>query len=172
MGRPRKPRTVLEDTGAFAKDPKRGRARANEPEPTGPIGEAPDYFNASQIQIWNEYAQNAPQGVLERSDRKLLELAVRLTCKMQLQISGEPRWLISLGRILKTRGWSAKEVEDMRDSFMKALVFTTREMTILHSMLQRMRFTPTDRKTVHAVQQRQESAFDAIIGPLKVRKVN
>ena len=48
----RKPSKILEFSGAFKKNPARGRARANEPKYTGGIGEPPDWLDAHALEEW------------------------------------------------------------------------------------------------------------------------
>lgn len=83
MSRPRKPTALLELNGAFRKDPKRGRARASEPIPTGPLGDAPKYFSKRVRDIWNELASLAPAGVLTNADRWLAETTCLLMAKQR-----------------------------------------------------------------------------------------
>ncbi len=74
----RVPTATLARRGAFKKDPQRARARANEPRPNGPIGEPPACLTPSQIKCWKEIIESAPEGVLTRADRFIVELAARL----------------------------------------------------------------------------------------------
>ncbi|WP_374349179.1 hypothetical protein [Chitinimonas sp.] len=78
MARPRTPTNVLDARGAFKKDPQRGRARAGEPEPNGPIGEPPERLNDSQRDAWAEIVGTAHDGVLCRADRLSVEMAACL----------------------------------------------------------------------------------------------
>ena len=73
MGRPRKPTSILELTGAFDKNPARALKRVNEPIPSGEIGDPPAYFNEFLREIWAELVDEAAPGVMKRSDRKALE---------------------------------------------------------------------------------------------------
>jgi hypothetical protein len=89
MGRPRKPTRVLEMSGAFRKDPARGRARANEPRPTTAVGDPPvDFLNSfsptakRHLEIWRQFVEQAPEGVLTGCDRQMLANA----CRLQAQI--------------------------------------------------------------------------------------
>lgn len=83
MPKPRKPTHLLELCGAFKHDPARGEARANEPVPTGALGEPPSCLNKSQCAIWFELAAQVPPGVLTNADRFTVELTVRLIAKMR-----------------------------------------------------------------------------------------
>jgi hypothetical protein len=75
MPEPRKPTAILESSGAFDKNPQRRGARANEPVPSGEIGDPPKGFDKTLKSIWREFITEAPPGVLKNSDRKNLELA-------------------------------------------------------------------------------------------------
>ena len=83
MARPRKPTADLELSGAFTKDPKRRESRRNEPPPNGPIGEAPNYFDDNQRDLWNEVVELVPPAVLAKSDRIVVELIARLLQKLR-----------------------------------------------------------------------------------------
>ena len=76
MARPRKPTAVLELKGAFKKDPSRGKARANEPVPDGPIGEPPVLLDEQEQELWRELALVGSW--LTAGDRLILEIACRL----------------------------------------------------------------------------------------------
>lgn len=85
-GRPRKPTSLLEISGAFKKDPQRGAARSLEIKPTGAIGPPPahweqpgSYPKGALAAIWNEFVAEALPGVLGNSDRKQLEIVCVLT---------------------------------------------------------------------------------------------
>lgn len=78
MGRPRTPSKILEFTGAFKKNPKRGREREMEPEPKAPVGLAPKHFKKDERAAWKYIVAIAPTGVLGDSDRAYLEVAARL----------------------------------------------------------------------------------------------
>jgi hypothetical protein len=82
MGRPRKPTAVLELTGAFRKNPQR---RRTEPPATGPLGDPPEHFTAEQASVWHELAAVCPPGVLTRSDRLIVEIAVVLMLRVRQQ---------------------------------------------------------------------------------------
>lgn len=75
MARPRKPTAALELAGAFEKDPKRGKARANEPVPTGKPGEAPDGLDEASTKAWDEMV--ALGFWLTSADKFLLHIAAR-----------------------------------------------------------------------------------------------
>jgi phage terminase small subunit len=78
MARPRKPTNVLQLAGAFKKNPDRGRARANEPRPTGAIGDPPDALSEAVRKAWHDTVAEAPPGVLTNADRGILTLVAML----------------------------------------------------------------------------------------------
>lgn len=78
MPRPRKPTALLEMAGAFKKDPKRRRARDNEPTPDGPIGEPPPDLQPDVAAAWGEIVRTCPAGVLTKADRIAVRSAARL----------------------------------------------------------------------------------------------
>jgi hypothetical protein len=70
-----------EASGAFAHDPQRRDARANEPIPSGPLGEPHASLTDLEKQIWHELAANAPPGVLTIADRIMVEMTCRLIAR-------------------------------------------------------------------------------------------
>ena len=82
MGRPRKPTVILEASGAFAKNPDRGRARANEPKPTEPLGDPPKWLKASAIDCWNDLVA-AICYPLTKSDAHMLAMTAMLEAKVR-----------------------------------------------------------------------------------------
>ena len=79
MPRPKTPQQVARITGADLKDPKRYAGRTDPVVPG--VGAAPARLSAEQRATWAEFADDLPW--LRRSDRVLLELACRLTTRMQ-----------------------------------------------------------------------------------------
>jgi hypothetical protein len=77
-GRPRTPTAVLEASGAFAKNPKRGRDRHGEPKSTGGVGEPPAVFKADgeYYELWKEISASAPW--LDAANRGGLEALCRV----------------------------------------------------------------------------------------------
>lgn len=78
MARPRKPTNVLQLAGAFKKNPQRLAYRANEPKPTGAIGEPPAGADAEVARCWREIVDEAPPGVLTNADRGVMLLLAKL----------------------------------------------------------------------------------------------
>ena len=81
MPRPRKPTAQLEMSGAFDKNPARGLARANEPRPSGELGNPPSYLSKLEKKIWKDIRKSAPW--IKSADAFALEAVCRLTAKMR-----------------------------------------------------------------------------------------
>jgi hypothetical protein len=81
MARPPKTTAEHELSGAFEKNPKRRRARENEPKPTGPLGDPPEHLTREESAIWNELTQLCAPGVLKNSDRLHVELVCTLMAR-------------------------------------------------------------------------------------------
>jgi phage terminase small subunit len=64
--------------GAFKKDPQRLAARAMEPKPSGPIGDAPEWMDDSERVAWREVIDEAPPGVLTNADRGIVTIVAQL----------------------------------------------------------------------------------------------
>lgn len=77
----RKPTIVHELSGAFRKNPDRGRARSNEPVPKAGIGPAPGHMADDERACWDEIVGIAPNGVLYDSDRLGVEITAKLLAK-------------------------------------------------------------------------------------------
>src|SRR6185369_8162282 len=95
MPQPRKPTAVLEQTGAFARNPKRKKARENEPQPTGPLGEPPEGLDGQEQKAWRYLASLIPPGVARNSDRVAMEEMSRLyvACQSNRATLGERQLL-------------------------------------------------------------------------------
>ena len=166
MGRIRKTSQELKDKGAFDKDPKRGEARKSEPKPDGPIGRPPYYFDASLRAIWREIIDECPRGVLTRADRKLLELAVRLTSKMRIIPGRMQPWLKFLGDALLDLGLDELEISRMKDAIHSSIGCTSQELTLLTNCLTRMGMTPADRSRVQVEPEKEDNPFDDVLAAL------
>ena len=83
MPRPRTPTSILEARGAYVTHPERRAERVNEPQPTAPLGAAPDHLTKEQKKIWRELVRIAPPGVLANCDRWIVERCVQLVAKMR-----------------------------------------------------------------------------------------
>ncbi|AEU36170.1 hypothetical protein AciX8_1834 [Granulicella mallensis MP5ACTX8] len=78
MPKPRKPTALLALNGGLATNPGRYADRLSEPNVTLPIGSAPSGFSKAKRAIWDEVAGLVAPGVLQRSDRIILELITHL----------------------------------------------------------------------------------------------
>jgi hypothetical protein len=78
MPKPRKPTKLLELSGALKRNPGRYANRLHEPKATGPLGDPPDRMSGTERAAWHELAQLAPDGVLTKADRWLVEITCRL----------------------------------------------------------------------------------------------
>ena len=78
MPKPRKPTQLLSISGALATNPGRYADRMNEPRSSEPAGDPPPVFNKAMKGIWIEIVSLIPSGVLQRSDRILLEVICHL----------------------------------------------------------------------------------------------
>ena len=91
MSRPRTPTAVLKAKGTFIKDPKRGKARANEPKDLKPFKkEVPEHLDECVRICWLEIASEVPAGVLTESDRKTLEVAAALYARFKEEGANMP----------------------------------------------------------------------------------
>jgi hypothetical protein len=77
----RKPTNLHEISGAFKKNPDRGRARKNEPVPKAGIGPAPSHMTDQERACWDEIVSIVPNGVLYDSDRLAVEITAKLLAK-------------------------------------------------------------------------------------------
>jgi phage terminase small subunit len=166
MGRIRKTSQELKDKGAFDKDPKRGVARKHEPQPDGPIGQPPYYFDASHRAIWREIVGECPRGVLTRADRKVLELACRLTSKMRIIPGRMPTWLTFLGDALLDLGLDEREILRMKEAIHSSIGCSSQELTLLTNCLTRMGMTPADRSRVQVEPEKENNPFDDVLEAL------
>jgi len=72
MPRPRKPDELHLIQGTYRRD--RHGDPATKPKYNGPVEGPPDYFDEAQRAAWYELVDNAPEGVLWRSDSPFVEL--------------------------------------------------------------------------------------------------
>lgn len=102
MPRVRKPTSVLQFTGAFAKNPQRAESRKHEPKPTGGIGEPPSRLTDDQKKIWFELVGESLPGVLSNADRQILELTVRAV--EMIRVVYDPKVAAQLNQYLQQLG--------------------------------------------------------------------
>jgi hypothetical protein len=82
MARARTPTSVLDARGAFKRHPE--RKRTDEPIPTGPFNESPpDYFDAFQVECWENIILNVLPGVLKNSDELIVEISAVLLAEFR-----------------------------------------------------------------------------------------
>jgi hypothetical protein len=91
MARPRTATTQLEARGGFLKHPERKRARAEEPKPTGDLGEPPKELDRDEKTAWRYIASLLPQGVAFNSDRIAMEEAscLLVSCRKKRATAAE-----------------------------------------------------------------------------------
>lgn len=131
MARPRKPTNVLQLAGAFKKDPQRAAARANEPKPTGPIGDPPAGTDAEVARVWREIVEEAPPGVLTNADRGVLLLMAKLRLHAEV---GDPF------------------IADDGTTFETVRIYDTKRLTLLLRCYTELGMTPASRSKVQAKQ--------------------
>lgn len=74
---------VLELRGAFKKNPARALARLGEPLPNGELGDPPPHLSEAERACWNELVDIAPDGVLCRADRLIVEHGARILAALR-----------------------------------------------------------------------------------------
>ena len=91
MPNPRKPTKLHLLSGALERNPQRYSDRDGEPASNGPIGDPPTGFTKARKAIWDEVVGLVPDGVLQKSDRIVVELVVMLLHELrtgELNIAG------------------------------------------------------------------------------------
>lgn len=89
MPTPRKTIAQLADSGTLARNKGRYKSRiAAQPNFIRPVGKAPTHLSPGARAAWAEAVKNAPHGLLERSDRLILEVLSRLVVRMR---TSEPK---------------------------------------------------------------------------------
>jgi phage terminase small subunit len=83
MARTPKPTRLLELSGTLKDHPGRYANRNTEPKPDQPLGIAPTYMTKEQKKIWKELAGMVVPGVLTKSDRWAVEMAVTLISQLR-----------------------------------------------------------------------------------------
>ena len=80
MSRPHMPSYLLENRGAFKKNPNRKRTDVVDARA---LGDPPEHLDEAERAAWAELAGNALPDVLSRADRTTLELTVSLLLKLR-----------------------------------------------------------------------------------------
>jgi hypothetical protein len=91
MSKRRIPTKVLEMSGALKKNPQRAAERANEPQPTEPIGDPPaDFLREHSLEAsrhlaaWKDIVAQVPDGVLTSADRAHVEMTARVMARTRI----------------------------------------------------------------------------------------
>ncbi len=105
-------------------------ARAYEPNPNGPLGEAPEWMSDSEKQAWYELVSITPDGVLMKADRWVMEIGARLMAKAR-----EPGDCAGIGRL------------------------SVAGLAQLAIIVGKLGLTPADRARVSAVKAEKKNAF-------------
>ena len=79
----RKPISILQASGAVAKNPQRFHDRKSEPVPSKPVGNPPKTLDQAERKAWKEIISNAAPGTLGNSDRIALEIASKLLVRFR-----------------------------------------------------------------------------------------
>lgn len=80
----RKSLAELQLSGTYQRNKRKYDERLNlVPVITAPIGTAPRHLQAIERAVWAEVVRNAPEGLLGRPDRIVLEVASRLIAKIR-----------------------------------------------------------------------------------------
>jgi phage terminase small subunit len=127
----RKPTNILHLSGSFKKNPDRLRARANEPKPSGEIGDPPAWMDEAHARCWRDIVADAPPGVLSNTDRGLLALMVPL----RLHSEGGDPFVTEDGKIMET-----------------IRVYNDKRLALLLRCYTELGFTPASRSKVQAKQ--------------------
>ena len=94
MAAPRKPTALLEQTGAFKKNP--DRRRDEEPQPAQAINyQPPAHLDEKEQAMWHEIVSITPPGVLGNSDSLVVEELAILYTRFRKDKSEMPPALIS-----------------------------------------------------------------------------
>jgi hypothetical protein len=91
MPQPRVPTAKLEARGAYLRHPERKRARKNEPQPTGELGEPPKHLDRAEKAAWNYVASLLAPGVAANRDRIAMEeiACLLVSCRRKRATSAE-----------------------------------------------------------------------------------
>jgi phage terminase small subunit len=84
MPTPRKSLSQLAASGTLGKNLGRYQSRiAAQPNIIRPVGKAPPHLSTGERAVWAELVRAAPPGLLQRSDRLILEVLSRLVVRMR-----------------------------------------------------------------------------------------
>jgi phage terminase small subunit len=152
LPRPRKPTSLLELSGAFAKNPT--RRRPAEPRDDRPLGDPPTRLPAAAVPYWREIASLAPARVLCAADRLAVELAARLMLKAcQGDNASVLLDLVEAARAGKLTNKELRAVA-VRQTISSA------ELATLRSLLAAFGMTPADRSKLSIPAERPPNPWD------------
>ena len=83
MANKRTPTKVLQMRGSGKAHPERMKQRQHEPVGENINPKAPAGFTTQEKRIWQEFIDGAPEGMLQESDRHILEVTVRLMARFR-----------------------------------------------------------------------------------------
>jgi phage terminase small subunit len=91
MPQRRVPTATLKARGSFIKHPERKRARKNEPQPTGELGDPPEHLDRDEKKAWKYVAALVPPGVAANRDRIAMEeiACLLVSCRRKRATSAE-----------------------------------------------------------------------------------
>lgn len=106
MPTPRKNLDELKESGTYQKNVGRYRGRAAAVEGFKPLGAPPAHLGKLEAAAWRELEGKAAPGTLAAGDFVLVELAARLTVKMQTSTEFSPTEGRLLQSVMKDLGMS------------------------------------------------------------------
>jgi P27 family predicted phage terminase small subunit len=135
----RKPTAVLAMSGSLSKHKDRLDARANEPVPDPKLGNCPTHLDEQQKLLWKEIVSQIPPYVVTKSDRLLIELAVR--CLEKIRNDG-------------------KAVLDAEGKVVRVIACSTNTIAQFQKCLSQLGMSPADRSKIQAVPPKGNAADD------------
>lgn len=90
--------------GSAAVNRGRFESRKKAPATTGSLGRPPSYFDAAHKTIWCEISSSIPTGVAGKSDRQVVEMAVRLLYQFRTDLAMQASKLAILMNLLSRLG--------------------------------------------------------------------
>lgn len=105
MPTPRKSLSQLAVSGTLGKNLGRYQSRiAAQPNFIRPVGKAPPHLTPGERAVWAELVRAAPPGLLQRSDRLVLEVLSKLVVRMRTSSDPKSSELNSLVNVLTKMG--------------------------------------------------------------------